>query len=198
MLLSAGFAGYAQTKPASKPATKPATTKKPVQKSDEVKEEPPPVVETLEEPQAPKPQLPPLPVIDTTDAPNDELTAEIKKLLAKTGIMKATLQTMKKMLDVQRGAMQQVPSEFFDRFTSYVENGRVERLMENLIIKIYREKFTASDMKEVNKFYDTPVGKKLAAETINITTAARTEGERIGQFMGIQIAHDLMKEGKWK
>jgi Trm5-related predicted tRNA methylase len=194
LLLMAGFTGYAQTKS----STKPAATKKPVQKVDAVKEEQPPVVETIEEPQPPKPQLPPLPVIDTTAAPNDELTAEVKKLLAATGIMKATLQTMKNMLDIQRRSMQQLPAEFFDRFTLYVENGRVERLMENLIIKIYRQKFTANDIKEVNKFYETPVGKKLAAETVNITTAARAEGEKVGQFMGLQIAHDLMKEGKWK
>src|SRR5688572_21498226 len=153
-LLVACFGGYAQSGSTGK--TKPATAQKPAADT------------------TPALNLPPLPAIDTTAAPDDELTREVKKLLAKTGTLTAVLQNMAAMLDIQRRTPgQQLPVEFFDRFTNEVQNGRVERLLTNLIIKVYRQKFTADDIKEVNKFYDSPVGKKLAAETVNISTAAR-------------------------
>jgi hypothetical protein len=143
--------------------------------------------------------MPPLPAIDTAAVPDDELTREVKKLLVKTNAMGAAVATMKTALDGQRQAGNpQIPAEFYDRFGNAIENGRVSRILENLIIKIYRQKFTAGDVKEINKFYDTPAGKKLAAESVYIATTASTEGQKIGQFLGLQIARDMIKEGKWK
>ena len=143
--------------------------------------------------------MPPLPPIDTTLAPDDDLSKEVKKLLVKTNAMGAAVATMKGTLESQRKAGNaQIPAEFYDRFVASVENGRVGRMLENVIIKIYRQKFTLSEVKEVNKFYDSAIGKKLASETVYIATAARTEGEKIGQFIGLQIARDLITEGKWK
>jgi len=143
--------------------------------------------------------LPPLPDIDTTASPADAFTLEVKKLLMKTNAMTAAAEGIKNIMDIQRkNPNAQVPQVFIDRFKAQIDNGRVTRLLENMIIRIYRSKFSLEDLREINKFYDTPVGKKFATETVNIMNASMMEGQKIGQYIGLETARDLIKEGKWK
>lgn len=137
--------------------------------------------------------------IDTSGVPDDELTREVKRLLEKTNSMSTGLAAMRQGIAMQRQARSgQVPEEFFDRFSTTIDNGRAGRLMEIVVIKIYRDKFTAKELKEINKFYDTPVGKKLAANYQNIATEAMAVGQKLGQYLGVQIIRDMISEGKWK
>jgi hypothetical protein len=194
-LLTVSISGIAQSKTPAK--SKPAAAKKPVKPVavEEVKEEaPPPVVE--EEPVSPA--LPPLPEIDTIPPPNDELTKEIKKLLQVTNGILASKTLMSGMLATQRKNNTTLPDEFYVRMLGAIENGQVTGYIENSVVKIYRTKFTVEEIKEVIKFYDSPVGKKMAAETAPIADAARKEGEKVGQYVAIKIIEGLMKEGKWK
>jgi hypothetical protein len=198
-LLVAGLNGLAQTKPAAT-TKKPAATKqpaKPAAKPDEVKEEmPPPMVDSAV---SATPVLPPLPDIDTTAAPNDDLTKEIKKLLSITNSMNTAVVVMKATIESQRKSQNvQLPEEFYTRFIAAIDNGQIGGMLENVIIKIYRQKFTKEEMQEVIKFYESPVGKKMAAESAFIASSSSTEGEKIGQYVALKIIEGLMKEGKWK
>jgi hypothetical protein len=201
-LLAVTASSIAQSKPA--PKTKPAaSSKKPVKPADKkteakVEDEKPPEVEELEKTVIPPPALPPLPEIDTTAAPNDELTKEIKKLLVVTNALGASDLLMKGALESQRKNNTSLPDEFYARMLQGIEKGEIGHYLENVVIKIYRQKFTIEEVKEVIKFYDSPVGKKMAAEAGPIANAARIEGEKIGQYMAIKIIGDMVKEGKWK
>jgi hypothetical protein len=195
LLLFAGITGYTQTKPA--PKSKPATSK-PAPSANNKNDQKPGTTAPPEESQA-TPNLPPLPDIDTTAAPDDELTREIKKMLVMTNAQGAATQAMKTALDLQRknvGAT--LPAEFYDRFNQAIDNGEISHLLELVAIKIYREKFTVDDIKEINKFYATAAGKKMAAELPYITSKSQEEGMKIGQYMALKIARDLMQEGKLK
>lgn len=196
LLLCAGITGYTQTKPA--PKSKPATTKT-APSANNKDQKPATAPPTEQESQAQAPALPPLPDIDTTAAPDDELTREIKKMLVMTNAQGAATQAMKTALEIQRknvGAT--LPAEFYDRFNQVIDNGEISHLLELVAIKIYREKFTVDDIKEINKFYETAAGKKLAAELPFITSKSQEEGMKIGQYMALKIVRDLMKEGKLK
>jgi uncharacterized protein len=142
--------------------------------------------------------MPALPAVDTAAAPADELTTEIRKLLNRTNVMSAALHGLKNLMALQRNGNPQIPKEFFTRFNQQVENGRIGRLFENMLIRIYREKFTVAEIREINKFYDTPIGKKLAVETPGIMSASQAQGEELGKYIGLEIARELIKEGKWK
>lgn len=200
LLLSLAVDGYTQTKTTPKAKSAPATKKavKPAEKKAKVEEEQgPPVVEELEKPATP--DIPPLPEIDTTAAPDDELTKEIKTMLNGSGSMKASVETMKYMIDMQRkNPSQTLPGEFYDRFLQSIESGRIGGLLENAIVKVYREKFTLQEMKEVNAFFSSPAGKKMATEQTALAAASRIAGEKIGGFIALQIVGDMMKEGKLK
>jgi hypothetical protein len=190
--------GFTQSKttPKSKPA--PTSIKPGTGKKEEVKEDQgPPVVNELENP-APT-SLPPLPDVDTVAAPNDELTKEIKKLLSITNSMTAAVVVMKGTIESQRKNPNiQLPAEFYDRFMQAIDNGQVGGLLENAIIKIYRQKFNVEEIREATRFYETPIGKKIAAESAFIANSSRIEGEKIGQYVALKIIDGMMKEGKWK
>jgi uncharacterized protein len=196
-LLTATVNGMAQSKTPVK--SKPAAAKKPAKPvvDEEVKEEMPPQVEELEK-TAITPALPPLPEIDTVPPPNDELTKQIKKLLEVTNGIIASKTIMTGMLGTQRKNNTTLPDEFYVKMLEAIENGTVTGFIENAVVKIYRTKFTVQEINEVIKFYDSPVGKKMAAESAPIADAARIEGEKVGQYVAIKIIEGLMKEGKWK
>jgi hypothetical protein len=194
-LLAFGLNGLAQTKP--------ATTKKPAASKPAAKKEEqtplPPAKGEVEPAPANTPALPPLPDIDTTAAPNDDLTKEIKKLLGITSSMSTAVVIMKATIESQRqNPSVQLPEEFYTRFIGSIDNGRVGGMLENAIIKIYRQKFNREEIQEVIKFYETPIGKKMAAESASLADNSRIEGEKIGQYVALKIIGDLMKEGKWK
>jgi uncharacterized protein len=203
-LLTVTVNGIAQSKP--KPKSKPAaTTKKttrPVVIDEEVKEEiAPPAIEQLETVDTSvsvSPALPPLPEIDTIPPPNDELTKEIKKLLQVTNGINTSKTVMRGAIESQRKMNSGLPDEFYVRMLAAVENGQVSGYIEHVIVKIYRQKFTVEEVREVIKFYDSPIGKKMAAESATIADSARIEGEKVGQYVAIKIIEELMKEGKWK
>jgi uncharacterized protein len=200
LLLTLSVNSIAQSKnaPRSKPA---AATKKPAKPAkDEVKEE---MQETKiganPNDTTPPVALPPLPEIDTVPPPNDELTAAIKQLIEVTNGMNTSKTVMKGSLESQRKLNpNQVPDEFYVRMLAAVESGQVNGYIENIVVKVYRQKFTLEEVKEVVKFYDSPIGKKMAVEAPVIANAARMEGEKVGQYVALKIIADMMKEGKWK
>ncbi|WP_207512390.1 DUF2059 domain-containing protein [Longitalea luteola] len=211
-LLTVTVSSIAQSKPT--PRTKPAAgakrPAKPVAKEeDEVikiganpnEDEKPPEIEKLEETRtgsAPSPALPPLPDIDTVAAPNDDLTKEIKKLLLVSNALGNANMVGRNFIETQRKSNSGLPDEFFERILQKFDNGTVSGFTENVIIKLYRQKFTLEEIREALKFYETPLGKKIAVELGPIMTKAGTEGEKFGRYLAIKIIEDMMKEGKWK
>jgi hypothetical protein len=205
-LLVLAVGGYTQSKTTPKAKAAPATKKtvKPVEKKDEVKEETPPEVEELEKAKVgtttyETPALPPLPEIDSTAAPDDELTKEIKAMLTVSGAMKASMETMKYMIELDRkNPSRRLSDEFYDRFLQSIESGRIGKLLENAIVKVYRARFTLQEMKEINAFFATVTGKKMAMEQSAIANDSRIAGEKIGGFIAMQIMGDLIRDGKLK
>ena len=90
---------------------------------------------------------------------NSEAEREAEKLLNVMGAERAIEQSMTQMMDLQ---VQQNPSlvpfkpviaDFFEEFMSY-------KSLKPEMIKLYAEEFTASELRELNAFYQTAVGQK--------------------------------------
>jgi hypothetical protein len=84
---------------------------------------------------------------------------EAEVLLNTLGLDKALQQTISNMLDLQ---LQQNPAllpykqvmlEFFNKYMSY-DSLKAE------MVTIYSDAFTASELKEINAFYESPTGRK--------------------------------------
>ncbi|WP_066014190.1 DUF2059 domain-containing protein [Endozoicomonas atrinae] len=92
-------------------------------------------------------------------ADNSEAKKEAARLLNVMGAETAIEQSMNQMMDMQ---IQQNPTllpfrhviaDFFEQHMSY------ESLKPEMV-KLYAEEFTASELRELNAFYQTPVGQK--------------------------------------
>ena len=110
--------------------------------------------------------------ISSSDSASEK---EAEKLLSIVGMKQALEQSTSQMLDVQ---LQQNPAlapykevmlEFFNKHMSY------ESLKPDML-KIYSEAFTADELKEINRFYATDVGKK----TIEKMPTLMAQGGQIG------------------
>ena len=100
---------------------------------------------------------------------------EAEKLLNIMGMDQALEQSISQMLDVQ---LQQNPAlapykgvmlEFFAKHMSYES-------LKPAMLKMYSEAFTADELKEINSFYATDVGKK----TIQKMPTLMAQGGQIG------------------
>jgi uncharacterized protein len=198
LLLLVVSTGYAQAKPAVKPAKQAAAPKKEVKTDEEVIRigtiEAPPAEGAMQEMRA----VPSTATVDTVPPPDDELTREVKHLLKLTNSMDAGIAIMRNMLNRQRTESSAIPAEFYDRFIGMIDDGRISSLMMIAVVKIYRDKFTLAEIKELIRFYETPIGKKLAQETPNIANASTSAGEKIGKTVAMEIVAGLQQEGKWK
>tara|TARA_R110002126_G_scaffold15185_17_gene62570 strand:- start:15075 stop:15536 length:462 start_codon:yes stop_codon:yes gene_type:complete len=106
---------------------------------------------------------------------NSDSQKEAEKLLNTMGMEQAFEQSIDQMLDIQlqqnpalapyKGVMQ----EFFSKHMSY-------DILKPEMLKIYANAFTANELKEINKFYATDVGKK----TIKLMPTLMAQGGQIG------------------
>ncbi len=136
---------------------------------------------------------------DTTLVPQDALTTAIWELVKESGEESFSAELKKNINEVREAdAEGKLPPEFYDRLLAEFEKGEIHKWIMNTIVRIYREKFTLEEVNEVLRFYRTPVGKKLVKAVPEITEIAGVEGGKIGEYVGMKIYFQLVKEGKIK
>ena len=98
--------------------------------------------------------------LDTSDVPNDKLTAKIKEFRnRKGGFNINTVMDYKIQEDLGKNDLsKENAKKLKDEFTT----GRARRLLDNAIIWLYRKTFTYKEMKHLTKFYNTKVGQKYS------------------------------------
>lgn len=84
-----------------------------------------------------------------------------------------------------------IPVEFWDEFMSELDK---EELIE-LIIPIYEEHFSESDIKELIQFYNSPIGKKLVSELPAISRQAMQAGEAWGEIIAAKALNKIKEKG---
>lgn len=105
----------------------------------------------------------------------DNANDEAEKLFNILGMESALEQSMSQMLDIQLqqnpklAPFKQVMMQFFQKHMSY------DSLKPDML-RIYAETFTGQELKEINAFYSTDVGKKTIAKM----PALMTQGAQIG------------------
>ena len=65
----------------------------------------------------------------------------------------------------------------------------------NELVPIYDRYFTESEIKDLIKFYESPVGKKMVLNQPLILKDSMTVGQNWGMKIGQEIVEDLQKEG---
>ena len=106
--------------------------------------------------------------------------ADIQKLMNLTGAGNLGMQAMDQMIASMKGAMANVPEKFWTEFRKEINSDE----LVNQIIPIYDKHLTHAELKELIKFYETPVGKKMIA----VMPAITAESMQAGQQWGVEVA----------
>lgn len=182
----------------SKTKQKPAAQKqKTVRKDEEVKKEEIPPVERLEDTRIDVSDTTNhanyIPInFDTTSAPNDPLTSDIKKLMDVIDFKKNLFTTMTKALDQNSG---QIPAEYREKFKmkflDEFDHGNAARWLENIFVRAYRDNFTQEEIKQLIQFYQTDLGKKFVAKTPGLTLQIMSDSQQLGSYVGMKVAQEI-------
>jgi len=121
---------------------------------------------------------------------------------------KETLKTMFKISgseDTYQAAITQVFSIFKGQYTEVKEETwtELEKEFQNtsmhdlidLLAPVYQKHLTIDDLKELIKFYETPVGKKFASKTPFITQESMQVGQEWGMKIGQEFSEKMTEKG---
>ena len=117
--------------------------------------------------------------------------ADIKKMLIATGAGKMGMQVINQMIGMQRQQNPKVPKEFWDDFIGEIS---ADELID-LTIPAYDKHLSHAEVKELLKFYESPVGKKLLKVQPMIVQDSMAAGQKWGMELGQRIADRLQSEG---
>ena len=123
-----------------------------------------------------------------------EKEAEIRRTLQLTGVQQTMEQLKTQMISAMRAQMKDVPSEFWTRLETKMDTSE---LLEKLL-PLYDKYYTIEDLRAVNAFYASPVGRRLVATVPKITKESMAIGMEWGKRVGAQIAREAEMEMKKK
>ena len=106
--------------------------------------------------------------------------ADIRRLLALTGSANVGKQVALQLMAQLREVAPEVPEAFWQEFAEGVDVGE----LVELVIPVYDRNFTHEDIRELIRFYESPIGRKVSA---TLPAVAR-ESMEAGQAWGREIA----------
>lgn len=123
-------------------------------------------------------------------AQEDAYHRELKKMLEKSGALASADVIMTQLIPMMKQiTIKDTPADFWDAFQAKW-NGKTRDKLVGIYVPIYRKYLTLDDLKQIVAFYESPVGRKLAAATPAMTN----EGMQAGQQLGMEIAQEMMQE----
>lgn len=123
-------------------------------------------------------------------AQDGEYRQQLTKMLDKSGALASADVIMDQLIPAMKQlTAKEVPADFWDSFRAKWNRKTKDKLVE-IYVPIYKKHLTLTDLKQIVAFYESPVGKKLAAATPSMTS----EGMQAGQQLGMEIAQEMMQE----
>jgi hypothetical protein len=135
--------------------------------------------------------------VDTASPAEDSLTIKIRVLRSERGtvnwdnLIKLSLED-KQSKDTLR------PAEYYQRLLDACQNGYPHRLIENVIVNLYRQCFTEKEVDQLIELYKTPLGKKMFFDFLLITTTSAPAIQKIVDVTADKIQADMKSKGKMK
>ena len=112
----------------------------------------------------------------------------VRALMNKTGAGDVGKQMLKQMIPALKQMIPDAPEKFW---TDVMAETNANEMIE-LVIPVYQKHLNAQDIKQLNAFYDSPVGKKL----VSAQPAIMQETMMLGQKWGQQTAGNVLEKYK--
>jgi hypothetical protein len=136
------------------------------------------------------------PAVAQSDRPVDATAlAAARSCMEKTGmsslmriVLNSSAQNMRRVLEAANPGKEAAIGEVMTMMVEEFDH-RLPLLIE-AVAMVYAQHFTAEELGEINRFYDTPTGQKLIKEL----PALMQEGQAVGGRIGLQIAQEVLRK----
>lgn len=141
--------------------------------------------------------MPALAWSQTSNAVNTDTSgyASIRQLMVLSNARTSSTKTLESMRAPLRQMVPQVPekvfNELFDELIAMCDDG----VLTELTVPIYARHFSKSEIRELIAFYQTPIGKKLSAESPKINQEASLAGQEFGRTWAMKFVEKLKARG---
>ena len=126
--------------------------------------------------------------------PSKEYVVALKKMIVVSG-GDATLRLLNpQMFAMMQQQLPNVPAEFWSEAEKEMTKTLVDDLAE-MLAPIYYKRLTLSDLQEITKFYESPVGKKMAAAQPAIASESMAVGQQWGMKIATKVEEALKAKG---
>lgn len=131
--------------------------------------------------------------ISTFGQINKEYSEALKNMFEVSGAKESYQSAIKQMFKIFKQQYSNIESDVWNELEKEFSNTSINDLTE-MLVPAYSKYMTIKDLRELIKFYKTPVGRKFAKSTPLIMQ----ESMQIGQQWGIKIGQDFEKKIKEK
>lgn len=114
----------------------------------------------------------------------------LQQYLEITGTTANVSTAKSQMLDLYRKLMPDMPEEVWEIFDERFDAIYTDNLLD-IYEPIYKKHLTISDLKQIIKFYESPVGKKLTQATPEMLVESMEAGAELGQKLSEEIIEIL-------
>ena len=130
------------------------------------------------------------------DAPvSPSKAAAIRHLLDLTGSSKLSKQIMDELFSVLKGSSTQVPSSLWDELHAEYDTDLESGKLIDMIVPIYSRAFSEDEIKELVKFYESPIGKKVSSSLPQILRESMAVGQQWAGEVMKRIQTRLKEKG---
>jgi len=119
--------------------------------------------------------------------------ATVRRLLELTGTAQLALRGIESMVPMQRAANPQIPAAFWDALVARARRDLPQYI--DSLIPIYASHLTRAELEQLVRFYESPVGRRLAEVTPLISQESMQLGQRWGAAMGREVGDSLARAG---
>ena len=124
----------------------------------------------------------------------DKVEKDIKELLVLTGSAQLGKQVASQMFDSFEKMYPQVPAEFWNEFKKEMKTDD----LINLMVPIYKKYYTHDEIKDLIKFYKTPIGQKTISVMPSVTQDAMAAGQTWGQEIAMKVLEKMKEKGYYE
>jgi len=129
--------------------------------------------------------------ISTYGQVDEEYSKTLKKMFEVSGSEESYKAVIKQMFPMLKGQYSNVEADVWNDLEKEFLKTSLDNLTE-MLAPVYSSHLTIEELKEIIKFYESPVGKKFAAETPSIMQ----ESMQVGQQWGMKIGQDFAEKMK--
>lgn len=129
-------------------------------------------------------------------AQEDSYITTLKEYYDVSGSKGSFSSAIDQMMGMMKMQYPNVEEAYFDELIKeFNQDGSFDELVD-MLAPIYKERLTEEDLKGIIAFYKSPVGKKLAEKTPEITSESMMVGQQWGMKIGQQIMMKLEEKNQ--